>query len=627
MLRHIILTAIIALLASSSWAGHFQTWTPLLNDAYVADYGCDEPPGGNPKNRSSIGYMILRRLWERAPQDTYWYVSNTAGVQPGHELITNYYLLTDILRLVNRDYATASLKPRLMYAERPDLIRRTGEPTAADPRFDVNGSGCPTGSLSNDGTAKGCTWGSVPMCTAGVNAGDWCPVVGSSTYCPGSTCAAVNFDPNWVLTVPTAEHQAALDEADVIRNGSDGWSWDNDSLCDGTDVTVGDEGCGAGYPSFGGIYATALANLPTYSIGRALAVTQGVWPLASKPVYYGNSLVACTASNTPVTGCPGAGTYLFEFNYVGVDMRIPAYQKWAAARWFDHAYQSMTAAGFSDATIRTWPIALNGWSVKPGWWAHYDHAATPADNPSCVSYTQGTNMWGGPNRAVTGLSAGQIATCSAPGGLYHNTPYKPREYQAAAAEIALLLLKQTTPAKFCSAGSQEPYNTCLVDGDCSGPGSVCETARTHYFSNVMITDDDAPDLRGKKDEQVLVQVRKNSRWVGSRGPIAYYQSPPFSAPESEKICYSKPLVNAGGPYTVATGGSVRLRGSCVADGSTAAQWVDWFGLSGCTFRNPHNDAIDTGDPQALLKGCTTEAFIVLNCEGGSSDATWVTVTP
>jgi hypothetical protein len=523
---------------------------------------------------------------------------------PGSEWMTANPDTTDVLRHFARDYGSSPHRPVFSFGERPDLWLRGKTPSDGDPRDGTNDKiGCPTGTHSAAaGADDACTFGSTPICQGGTEDGNWCRD-GTDADCGGGTCVDVPFDPLWALTIPTAEHAAAMATIDHVL-ADHNINFDNDWICDGTVVEgTGQAGCGTGYPNWA-TYAEAAANLPPDSYGKAAADACQCWPLPQRPIYY--------ISGDLLKDTPAPGEWTADaISTIAMDLRIEAWREWYVSSLLDQIWHTMLSAGFTEAQIQTWPLAANGWHSKPGWWSFYTrHSAVPVcDAADCSTnttrddfdrYVTGpcrgadladTHMWKGPSYVIPGLTDAEVESCAEGAGPIHSTPYGPGEFQAASAALGLLIKAQT------------------------GPG--------HYFQYEMKLDsDDTPALLDIGNQAVPVSLQKDSRWAGARLQILGTVDAPWST--GEDLCRQTPIVDAGGPYVVDSGELVRLSGMCVVASPTEAVWSG--GGVGCAFTNPYDGSASINDPMPNLSGCTESGTITLTC-GTSTDTAIVIVLP
>ena len=649
MKRALVLVALLlVVLAPSTHAYDTRAkvtryWTNLWNQNYLQNYGCSDQPAT--KLRPAFMVQQAKRLWERAGYPLTIMTSNTTYPQDSD--YTKWRLANeDGIRLLVRDYAAASNKPRLSFSVRPDVRRPAFPPSSGNSRTSEGYPGCDPGSNSYQSqTARGCLDDSIPMCVGGTHANYWCRfhdgvAVDNATDCPGGgTCELVPLNWAWALTLPVATHEAQLASFDYATGSLE-------LFCDGRDYgTVAmNVKCGSDYPAGPGGNARPT-GMPTNSVGYKLSEAQDVagvaWPLTHLPVYYGDPVKSC-ATGTEIGkfctidgNCAGPGTCSATKNsvapaYVGMDLRIAAYQWWAAAAVLDKAYQSLRYAGASDAQIQNWPILPGEIDPKPGIWTHYDPARYPADKPICTGATQdGTHMWTGPLRP----DLTDAVDCMAGGGpsLIHNTPYGPGEFETATSDLAFKLLRQTTDNRMCSAGSGNPYHLCASNADCE-QGGTCSAAAANFWNDVLLAGSVNPNFRNRPGATASVALRKHERYVGPLS-VVYEINDPYTngSLNEEQLCATAPTANAGGPYDANGGGphdladgTVRLTGSCIGLSSITASWAA-TDCTGCLFVDPYDKATPaTTDPQALLVGVPaspTTKTITLTCGAATSVAT------
>ncbi len=171
-------------------------------------------------------------------------------------------------------------RPIIAVDRRPDVIILQGRPWSTnDPVYNRSAQGCPHGTISHDhiagesgATANRCKWQTVGMCEEGQRKDRYCRCYGSDgqmdgdsscvaaldSDCPGSRCVPVEFNPDWIRTMPTATANAFYDDFRTLRQSGDGRI---DGICDGTSWV--DEK---------GSLSTACSSPPSFSIGQANAI-------------------------------------------------------------------------------------------------------------------------------------------------------------------------------------------------------------------------------------------------------------------------------------------------------------------------------------------------------------------
>ena len=590
-----------------------------------SNYGCSSSPAKDVVAPfvNQIQDLLYVNAGDPAKTPTLWSMQVNTGWPPDADWYRWRDGYNDIMRLLVKMHRSDPSRPRVLFTTRGDERARNGAPDIGGNVRRENGKqGCDSDSSSFlSGSTRSCDLGSVPMCSGGTRDGMWCPIDKGNTWCPGGTCAQVAASLGWVLTTPAAEHATALGSFYSVSASTDdsrNTGWSEDFLCDGTQLVWGTGSCGAGYPS-------APATLPAKSIGKYLYDHNGnVWPLPYKPHYYGNPPVTACVGGTndkktcPYYTCTGgtcSGTVnRFNVISVGFDLRIAAYQKWIVAEALDKVYQSFRWAGATDSETQSWPVVIEGFNPKPGWWAHYDHTQFPADNPAC-DQSATTHMWNGP------ANLNYPASCYQNGGPMNISPYGPGEFEAATNATQLEALRQTTVGKFCSSSSVAPYTPCTTSADCQF--GTCETAIDNYFDDMQFSAQDAPSYRGIANSTVSEPVTRNPRWLGSRRTILNYQAAPFYSGNGQKLCETTPYSDAGTAYTTtASPGKVRLIGRCLGPPTVVATWSIVSGCSGCSFVDPYNETTAaTHDLQAMVKGATTSGVVKLACDAAESTAT------
>jgi hypothetical protein len=179
------------------------------------------------------------------------------------------------------------------------------------------------------------------------------------------------FDTSWILTIPIAEHQWAVDHVWGGDRSKDPWR-----------------------PAGTRLWADWVDREAIAAVNTETHVAALYGPVSDLD-----------------KSAPGRDVAILV-SMVLMDLRNPEYRAWSIRKLI---------ADLDTKGIQPGESAVVGFGAKPGWHTYYDGRV--GRNPTDRCFVEGSHMWAGP--------AGPCLGIKPPGGPFTRTPYGPGEFESA----------------------------------------------------------------------------------------------------------------------------------------------------------------------------------------------------